>query len=217
MTDQSRARELAERALDDGDATGWFDEMYAEDESAIPWARSEPNPHLVSWLDERAAPDADASALVVGCGLGHDVEELRRRGYDATGFDVSPRAVERCRERFPESTADYRVADLFDAPDAWTGAFDLVVESYTLQALPPAERDRAVDPVADFLAPGGTLVVVCRGRDTDEEAGRLPWPLTREQVLAFEAAVLELLTFDDFSDDREPPVRRFRAVFRRPA
>ena len=150
-------------------------------------------------------------------GVGLAREELRRRGYDATGFDVSPRAVERCRERFPESTADYRVADLFDAPDAWTGAFDLVVESYTLQALPPAERDRAVDPVADFLAPGGTLVVVCRGRDTDEEAGRLPWPLTREQVLAFEAAGLELLTFDDFSDDREPPVRRFRAVFRRPA
>jgi hypothetical protein len=37
---------------------------------------------------------------------------------------------------FPQSAVDYRVADLFDAPSEWRGAFDLVHELYTLQALP---------------------------------------------------------------------------------
>lgn len=215
MVDQSRARELAERALASGDATGWFDDIYAEDDAAIPWAHSAPNPHLVRWLDGRENA-ADASALVVGCGLGDDVEALHARGYDAVGFDVSPRAVERCRERFSDTGSRYRVADLFDAPDDWSRAFDLVVESYTLQALPDAERGRAFAPIADFVAPGGTLLVVCRGRDGDEDPGRLPWPLTREEVRRFEDEGLTLVAFDDFEDDRSPPVRRFRAEFERP-
>jgi hypothetical protein len=90
-----------------------------------------------------------------------------------------------------------------------------VVESYTLQALPDAERERAFAPIADFVAPGGTLLVICRGRDADEDAGRLPWPLTREEVRRFENEGLNLVAFDDFHDDRTPPVRRFRAEFER--
>jgi SAM-dependent methyltransferase len=214
--DQSRARELAAAHLAEGEATAWFDALYAEGESQIPWDHAAPNPHLVEWLDRTHADGAGKRALVVGCGLGDDAEALCSRGFDVTGFDVSPTAVERCRGRHPDSGAQYRVADLFDAPEDWSRAFDLVLESYTLQALPRPERERAVAPIADFVAPSGTLLVVCRGRDADEDAGAFPWPLTREEVTAFESAGLDRVAFEDFEDDRDPPVRRFRAEFRRP-
>jgi SAM-dependent methyltransferase len=214
--DQSRARELADEYLAEDEPTAWFDDIYAEGESSIPWAHSEPNRHLVEWL---AAADVDGTgrrALVVGCGLGEDAEELGGHGFDVTGFDVSPTAVERCREQFSDSDVRYLVADLFEAPDDWSRAFDFVFESYTLQALPRPERERAVGPIADFVAPGGTLLVVTRGRDAHEAAGEFPWPLTREETTAFASHGLNLVAFDDFRDDRRPPVRRFRAEFRRP-
>jgi SAM-dependent methyltransferase len=214
--DQSRARELVEQSLAAGETTAWFDALYAEGESAVPWAHAAPNPHLVEWLEATDVDGDGECALVVGCGLGEDAEALRRHGFEVTGFDVSPTAVERCRERFTADGVRFRVVDLFDAPEDWSRAFDLVLESYTLQALPHSERRRAVDPIADFVAPGGRLLVVCRGRNDDEPPGEFPWPLSRAELRAFESAGLSLVTFEDFEDGRTPPVRRFRAEFRRP-
>ena len=41
------------------------------------------------------------TALIVACGLGDDAEEVSRRGYRVTAFDLVPAAIEHCRERFP--------------------------------------------------------------------------------------------------------------------
>jgi SAM-dependent methyltransferase len=219
MEHRERARELAAEYVADGRPTEWFDVLYAEGlggEAEIPWAEFEPNPNLVAWLDRSTAAAEGGRALKVGCGLGDDAEALSERGFDVTAFDVSPTAIDWCRERFPDSTVEYLVADLLDAPDEWARAFDLVVESYTLQVLPAPERRRAVPAVADLVAPGGTLLVICRGRDPDEPTGELPWPLTRETVLRFADEGLELVGFEDYEDDETPPVRRFRAEFERP-
>lgn len=220
MGHRERARELAEEYAAEGDGPKeWFDVLYAEgaaEEADIPWADFEPNPNLVEWLEETGPSPSGERALKVGCGLGDDVEELSARGFDVTAFDISPTAIEWCRERFPDSSATYRVADLFEAPAAWSRAFEFVLESYTLQVLPPAERREAIRAVADFVAPGGTLLVICRGREPDEPAGELPWPLTRETVMRFEDAGLDLVAFEDYHDDEDPPVRRFRAAFERP-
>jgi SAM-dependent methyltransferase len=219
MEHRKRARELAERYTEAGEPTEWFDVLYTEGmagEADIPWADREPNPNLVAWLDRTADRGTGERALKVGCGLGDDAEELSARGFDVTAFDVAPTAIERCRERFPESSVEYLVEDLFEAPEAWRGAFDLVLESYTLQVLPPAERRRAVAAIAAFVAPGGTLLVVARGRDPDEPEGRMPWPVTEETVRGFTDHGLDLVSFEDYRDDETPPVRRFRAEFERP-
>jgi hypothetical protein len=109
------------------------------------------------------------------------------------------------------------VADLLDPPAKWTGAFDFIHESYTLQAVPPEVRNRMIPRLASFLAPGGSLLIICRGRDENEEQAELPWPLpksvldhfTREQRLSERS-------FEDFLDSEEdPPARRFRAVYQR--
>jgi len=218
---RKRARELARHYLAEQNPTGWFEALYAEsggDAGAIPWADMAPNPSLVSWLDAHlagGAPPTGAHALKVGCGLGDDAEELARRGYKVLAFDISRSAIKWCKLRFPATRVKALVADLFVAPAEWGGAFDLVVESYTLQVLPPAVRADAMRNIARFVAPGGTLLVIARGREPSEHEGEMPWPLTRDELDVFTEAGLTLVSFEDYLDGEEPPVRRFRVEYRR--
>ena len=75
------------------------------------------------------------------------------------------------RRRFPKIRVDYRVADLLELPRDLEDSFDLVVECYTLQVLPTEARARAVDALRRTLRPGGTLLVLARGRHESEPAG----------------------------------------------
>lgn len=167
----SRANELAAEAIAAGEPDAWFDRLYGESvagEVTPPWGRDEPIPVLASWLDaERPSP---GRAVVVGCGLGADAEHLASLGFDVTGFDLSPHAVAMAQERHPDSDVEYRVADATDLPADLVGAFDLVIEIFTLQAVPDPPRTAIADGIASLVAPGGTLLVVDR-RDTGDAEG----------------------------------------------
>lgn len=141
-------------------------------------------------------------ALVVGCGLGDDAELTARLGYRTVAFDYAPSAIERARARFPDSSVEYVVADLLDPPAEWSGAFDLVVEVFTVQSLPPAVRSTVIANIAGFVAPGGRLLVVAT---MGEPVDGPPWPLTRAQVESFP---LELESLDE-------PGGRWRAWYMR--
>ena len=131
-----------------------------------------------------------------------------------TAFDIAPTAIAWCRERFPSSRVEYTAADLLAPSAEWEQQFDFVFEANTLQVLAAELRPQAMRRLAGLLAPNGTLLLVCRGREPSEPAGPMPWPLTREELIAGVGA-LHLVTFEEHCDAGDPPVRRFRAVFRR--
>jgi SAM-dependent methyltransferase len=193
-----------------------FEEIYAragEDFGAIPWAALAPHPALVAWLD-RQPPGDGRTALIVGCGLGDDAEEVSRRGYRVTGFDLSPTAISRCRQRFPGSAVTYRVADLFALPADWNGAFGLAVEIRTLQSLPPAQRAAAAAAIAAVLGPGGRVFVHCLAREDGEPVTSRPWPVSPRELAAFTRAGLRR---EEFLDRPGGPgrSRTFTAVYER--
>jgi SAM-dependent methyltransferase len=216
MTDRTRARTLAREAIERGEPLAWFERLYRETAAGaatVPWADLVPNPHLVEWLD--AHPLEPGRALDVGTGLGDNAEELARRGWDVVAFDIAGTAIDGARKRFPTSRVRYAVANLLQPPPEWRNAFALVAETYTLQVLPPKERAVAAGVLAELVAPGGTLVVIARGREAHEPEGAMPWPLTRAELDAIRRDGLGLTALEDFVDGEEPPVRRFRATFRR--
>ena len=218
-SDRETARALAHDHRTRNDPTGWFEALYSVaegDESIIPWANMVPNPNVFDWMDRQNLSVSGGGALVVGCGLGHDAEALAQRGFEVVGFDISPTAIAWCKRLFPDSQVSYLVQNLLAAPAPWDHAFGLVLESYTLQTLPPELRLEAMARVARFVAPGGTLLVVCRGRDPGDGRGQMPWPLTRAELGAFREHGLAQSSFDDYMDDEDPPTRRFRVVYRRP-
>jgi SAM-dependent methyltransferase len=171
----------------------------------------------VRWADERAVRGEGRRALVVGCAFGDDAEFIASLGFDTVAFDVAPTAIDGARERFPNSTVDYRVANLLDPPKAWRDAFDLVVESHNVQALPDSVRPHAIRQVSSLVAPGGTMLVLAASRD--EDAGPVdgpPWPLVRAEVESFASNGLDPVAIDRIPDPAEPDVRRWRAEFFRP-
>jgi len=215
---RARARQLAQEFAQWGDATGWFEKLYSQaqgNEQAIHWADMEVNPNLVGWLDRRNIQGKGKLALVVGCGLGDDAEELAQRDFEVVACDIAPTAIAWCRQRFPHSPVEYVVADVFDPLLAWQGGFDFVLEAYTLQVLPADVRSKAITCIAGLLAKEGTLLVICRGRSPQEPPGTLPWPLTTKELEVFKGAGLQQVQLEDYFDQEEPPTRRFRVEYQR--
>jgi SAM-dependent methyltransferase len=202
---------------DADDPTGWFDRLYRaaeRGERSVPWDRGAPDPKLVEWATARELDGGGARrAVVVGCGLGNDAEFVADHGFQTIAFDVSPTAVAAARRRYPGSAVGYVAAGLLDPPPDWARAFDLVVESRTVQSLPDPPRREAIGRVAGLVAPGGTLLVIANARDArDGPVDGPPWPLTREEIDAFATAGLEAVLIEDLRDD----MRRWRAEFRAP-
>jgi SAM-dependent methyltransferase len=214
---QRAADRLAARSLADGDPTGWFDRLYragTAGEVEMPWDRTEPYPLLAEWADGRDGGDAGRRAVVVGCGLGADAEYVASLGFTTVAFDVSPEAIRLARDRSPGSPVDYVVGDLLDPRPEWIGAFDLVIEIWTAQALPDPPRARAIATVGRLVAPGGTLLAIALRREDDEPAVLgPPWPLTPAEIESFAGAGLTPVRIERGSPEGRPT---WRAEFSRP-
>ncbi|MGN6796119.1 MAG: class I SAM-dependent methyltransferase [Streptosporangiaceae bacterium] len=213
------AGRMAEQSIAVGDPTGWFEEVYAAAEAGqthVPWDRQAPSPFLVEWAEERALNGAGKRALVVGCGLGDDAQFIAARGFQTVAFDISPTAIATARRRFPGSPVQYRTANLLDPPSDWYRAFDLVVESLTLQALPDPPRRDAIARVGDLVTAGGTLIVIARAREAGETVEGPPWALARSEIDSLGQTGLEPVRIEDMVDTSMPWPRRWRAEFRRP-
>jgi SAM-dependent methyltransferase len=208
------ARRLAAESIALGDATGWFEPLYAAAEqgaTTVPWADRAPYPGLVSAL---AGVPGRGRALVVGCGLGDDAEHVASLGFTTVAFDVSSTAIASAQRRFPRSAVEYVTADLLSPPGTWAGAFNLVVEVFTLQVLTGAARRTAAAQHARMVAPGGRLLLIARAREDHEDPGQMPWPVTRSEVESFRRYGLAVQSIVDLLDDGL--VRRWRAWFTAP-
>jgi SAM-dependent methyltransferase len=219
-----RARQLAAEAAASGDPAGWFETLYAEARAGaavVPWDDGQPNPHLTEWAmagAERGVVGPGRRALVVGCGVCDDPGFLASLGCEVTAFDVSPTAVAEARRRFAGSPVNYQVADLLAPPPEWAGAFDLVAEIYTVQALYGTARAAAINALPRLVAPGGTLLVIARAADEENpvrDPAMMPWPLTLSELEAMAGNLLTARSIEKFFDDEDPPRLRWRAEFTR--
>src|SRR4051794_4275679 len=150
-----------------------------------PWDYGAARPQLVEWAEAQDLAGAGREALVVGCGYGADAEFLALLGFRTTAFDFAPTAIAGARRKHPDTEVTYLVADVLDLPGEWQGRFDLVVESLTVQSMPPEQHTVAARNIAGLIAIHGTLLVLATVREEDSEVTGPPWPLTRSEVEEF--------------------------------
>ena len=165
-----------------------FEAMYAGAEAGgdkPPWDYGAPRPELVEWADAQALVGGGREALVVGCGYGADAEFLASLGFRTTAFDFAPTAISGARRKYPASEVNYLVADVLDLPREWQGMFDLVVESLTVQSMPPEQHSAAARSIAALVAPEGTLLVLATTREEHSQVKGPPWPLTCAELEVF--------------------------------
>jgi pimeloyl-ACP methyl ester carboxylesterase/SAM-dependent methyltransferase len=215
-----RADRLAASAVAAGEPTAWFERLYSSalpGQSAMPWDRSDPNQLLVQWSTERSLSGSGKRAMVVGCGLGADAEYVAALGFRTTAFDISESAISIARARHPGSRVQYRPANALHLPGEWHRAFDLVVEIYTVQALPLKLRADVIAAVADLVADGGTLIVIqAARRDIAEPPDGPPWPVHRSEIDRFAAVGLRPVEVELVAAPWSHLGGHWRAEFTRP-
>lgn len=99
-------------------------------------------------------------ALDLGCGRGQFTPELARRGWEVTGIDLVPAAVEAARAR-PTHGAKYVVGDVTDLqarPDL--GTFDFFLDIGCFQGLSREQRAKAARGISGLANPGATLLML---------------------------------------------------------
>lgn len=158
------------------DAAAFWDERYRE-RGGIP--ESGPAAFLIENL---GLLPAGGRALDIAMGAGRNALLLAERGYDVTGIDVSPVAVERCRQAASQRglRVDAICADMesYTLPEA---EYDIVLNFYYLQRdlCPAIER---------ALRPGGTLVF----ETFTTEQRRFGWGPSQDEYLLRPGELREL-------------------------
>ncbi|MGI9405993.1 MAG: class I SAM-dependent methyltransferase [Hyphomicrobiaceae bacterium] len=211
------AHELQASAEKDGNRDRWFEELYQRaggKPEFIPWETAAPRFKLREWLEQH--PGHGLRAIDIGCGLGDNAACLAEAGYDVTAFDLSQTAVQWAGQRFGNDRIAFRHADVFDLPAAWRGAFDLVHETYNLQAMPQERVAEAIGEIASLVRPGGQALIITRGREPDTVPDGPPWPLTRDMLRVFADAGLEEMHFETFGDERSEPIPHFLVTYELP-
>jgi SAM-dependent methyltransferase len=114
-----------------------------------------PNPYLA----REASGLVPGTALDAGCGAGAEAIWLASHGWQVTAADISTEALARAADRAATSGAPERVQWVEADLSVWDPGtqFDLVTTHYAHPAMPQLEF---YDRIAEWVAPGGTLLVV---------------------------------------------------------
>lgn len=112
---------------------------------------SPPNPYLI----EETATLVPGTALDAGCGTGAEAIWLAAAGWQVTAADISAEALSRAASHAASSRVRWVEADL----GTWrpNTRFDLVTTHYAHPTMPQLDF---YDRLADWVAPGGTLLIV---------------------------------------------------------
>ena len=101
--------------------------------------------------------EADAKVLDLCCGSGEAAAPWLDAGFQVTGLDVSPLALELAEKRHPGMQ---RVEGLAEDPPLENGSFDAIQLSVALHEFPRPAREQVLQSCLRLLKPGGWLVLV---------------------------------------------------------
>ena len=136
-----------------------WDGMYTADAGPPPWDIGRPQQAFA-----RLASGGLLSGrlLDAGCGTGEHTLLAAAHGADATGVDISARAIARARAKAADRGLDARfeVADVLSLGRLGL-TFDTVIDSGVFHVFEDQDRPRYVTSLASVLRPGGRCYLAC--------------------------------------------------------
>ena len=121
----------------------------------------------IDFLLDALRPEADARFLDVGCGYGRHAIPLAQKGYRTVGIDRSPAMLDAARRAAVQADLCIPLvrADMRTLPFCET--FDIALSLFSSFGYFDAEDDnfRALQSIADALAPGGRFLIETANRD----------------------------------------------------
>jgi len=164
-----------------------WEQVYAD--MGTPWDLGGPCPALDEVTEAaRLQGFRDGCTVAVpGCGLGHDAAWLAARGFQATGLDLVPEALDRARAVYGEPPA-WRVGDWLAGAH---GPFEAILDHTFFVALHPDQRPEVVANHARNLLPGGFWLGIFYHRV--RQPGIRPWAVQPEELRALAEPFFEVL------------------------
>ncbi|PIP02322.1 MAG: thiopurine S-methyltransferase [Zetaproteobacteria bacterium CG12_big_fil_rev_8_21_14_0_65_54_13] len=129
-----------------------WEERYQRGETG--WDRGGASPALSQLLEQLPAK---ARVMVPGCGHGHEVVALAKRGFVVTAIDIAPSPITHLREKLQQNNlqAELIHGDLFTyLPEH---GFDAVYEQTCLCAIEPQQRKDYAALLHNWLKPDASL------------------------------------------------------------
>jgi ubiquinone/menaquinone biosynthesis C-methylase UbiE len=126
----------------------------------LPWELGKPRPILVQVVEEGFVKPG--KALDICCGAGTNTVYLAEKGFQATGLDISHRAVECGREKAEETGVRVRwiIGNALDFPFE-DGEFDFVFDMGCFHHIHVEDRERFITGLCRITKPDGQYLLTC--------------------------------------------------------
>jgi SAM-dependent methyltransferase len=123
------------------------------------WHSDEPSKFLVAAMQRRKLP---GKALDLGCGAGIFSVLMARQGYDVTGLDFIPKALEMAESHAQKQSVKIKwvQADLLQYET--TEQYDIILDSGCLHTI--SNKEKYKEQILKWLAPGGDFILGHFGR-----------------------------------------------------
>jgi SAM-dependent methyltransferase len=182
------------------EASDWNDRYR---DGNLPWDTGRPSTELQSVLRQHTI--RPCRALDIGCGTGTNSVWLAQQGFDVTGVDLAPLAIERAEQRAHDAGVKGRflVADVLQLPDLGE-PFGFFFDRGCYHAVRRSAPDQYAPAVAQFLAPGSRGLILAGNAREPHDPG--PPVVTEEQMRDELGVSFHILDLHEFRFDEAPGV-----------
>lgn len=143
-------------------------------------------------------PSKDEGKLLdVGSGTGHHVAAFSKKGFIATGVDMSQAMVDKAKENYPDN--DFIKGDVMDSmlfnPSSFTHITCLYFTIYYMK-----DKNRFFNNTYEWLKPGGFLIIHLVDREKFDPIipAANPFTILSPQNYADKRITTSVVKFDDF-------------------
>ena len=172
-----------------------------------PWETGHPSAELARVIvEENIAP---CRVIELGCGSGINAVWLARQGFEVTGIDITPLAIERARQRAADAGVSVRfvLGDVLDLPkDLATGqAFPFFFDRGCYHSVRQTGAAAYVQSLLNVTAPGARgLILTGNSREPSPE-GQGPPVVSAEELHAELEPAFKIVRLREFRFDASIP------------
>jgi SAM-dependent methyltransferase len=138
-----------------------WDEIYRRYPlNQLGWELGKPRPILVEFVEKGLIPMG--KALDLCCGAGTNTVYLAEKGFEVTGIDISPTALEFAKAKAAQAEVkiDFSVQNFVELPFR-DGIFNFVFDMGCFHHVEPSDRHKFILGVHRVLKTGGVYMLTC--------------------------------------------------------
>ncbi|MBW6486962.1 MAG: class I SAM-dependent methyltransferase [Syntrophobacterales bacterium] len=138
----------------------------------IPWNIKNPPQILTNLVEKEIIKPC--KIIDLGCGAGNYILYLAKKGFDATGLDISESAIQIAKNSALEKgiKCNFIVASVMDYNFDTSKPFDCAYDWEVLHHVFPEQRAQYISNVSKLLKSGGQYMSVCFSEDSPQFGGK---------------------------------------------